>query len=225
VRCFAILVLPAIAATLGGCAPLATVTPADTAATIAVVERGWHTDICLRSEDAGEDVMALASDFPGVRFLCFGFGDRAYVVRRDHSLLTMMLALVPGRGAVLMTALRAPPSEAFGEGHTVSLKVSRAGLDGLRDFLSHAVQKDADGTPVRLGNGPYEGSAFFSASAAYSLAYTCNTWTADALRHAGLPVAGVAVFVNDIMVQARQIAVDQSGARPAPGSVPAEDSR
>ena len=186
------------------------------AAMIEVVARDWHTDVCLRSEDADPGVRSLGAGFEDVRYLCFGFGDRSYVMRGNHGVVTMLLALVPGRGVVLMTALRAPPSEAFGAANVVGLAVSRPGLEGLRNYLRGAVQRNPDDSPIRLGAGPYEGGAYLSATAAYSLLYTCNTWTADALRHAGLPLAPIAVFADDVMMQVRRIASEQSGAGLAP---------
>uniref|UniRef100_Q476P4 Lipoprotein n=1 Tax=Cupriavidus pinatubonensis (strain JMP 134 / LMG 1197) TaxID=264198 RepID=Q476P4_CUPPJ len=195
------------------CAPLPpapSTTPAiPVAATIAVVARDWHTDVCLRSEDAGAGVHSLASGFEDVRYLCFGFGDRSYVVRRNHGIGTMLLALVPGRGVVLMTALRAPPADAFGAENVVSLAVGDAGLEGLQTYLRNAVERNADGGAIPLGAGPYEGGAYLSATAAYSLLYTCNTWTANALRHAGLPLAPIAVFADDVMMQVRRIGSEQ----------------
>ncbi len=119
---------------------------------------------------------------------------------------------------VVLTALRAPPDEAFGAGNVVGLAVTRAGLDGLRSYLRNAAQRNADGSPITLGAGPYEGGAYLSATAAYSLVYTCNTWTADALRHAGLPLAPVAVFSDDIMMQVRRIAAEQRDTGLAPVS-------
>ncbi|CAG2138893.1 hypothetical protein LMG31506_02031 [Cupriavidus yeoncheonensis] len=190
------------------------------AASIDVVARDWHTDVCLRSEDADAEVRRLASGFDDVRYLCFGFGDRSYVVRRKHDVVTMLLALVPGRGVVLLSALRAPPAAAFGAGNVVSLAVSQAGLEGLRAYLRNAVQRDGENGPVHLGDGPYEGGAYLPATAAYSLLYTCNTWTADALRHAGLPLAPVAVFADDIMMQVRRIAAEQAGAGLTPRRLP-----
>ncbi len=180
--------------------------------------RDWHTDVCLRSEDADPAVRSLASGFEDVRYLCFGFGDRSYVVRRNHGVVTMLLALVPGRGVVVVTALRAPPAEAFGTGNVVGLAVSLAGLEGLRAYLRNAVERNADGSPISLGAGPYEGGAYLSATAAYSLVYTCNTWTPDALRHAGLPLAPVAVFSDDIMTQVRRIAAEQRDTGLAPAA-------
>jgi hypothetical protein len=155
---------------------------------VVVVERGWHSDVCLRGEDAGPVLRRLANGYEAVRWLCLGFGDRSYVVRRDHSLATMAAALFPGQGVILMTALRATPAEGFGADHAVSLAISQSGLDTLRAALDDAVETSPDGTPVLLDHGPYEGSRYYSATATYSLAYTCNTWTADMLRRAGLPV-------------------------------------
>jgi uncharacterized protein (TIGR02117 family) len=210
------LMTSAAALAVAACAPLppapSTAPAIPVAATIDVVARDWHTDVCLRSEDADARVRSLASGFEDVRYLCFGFGDRSYVVRRNHGIGTMLLALAPGRGVVLMTALRASPADAFGAGNVVSLAVSRPGLEGLLAYLGNAVQRDPDGRPLRLGDGPYEGGAYLSATAAYSLLYTCNTWTADALRHAGLPLAPVAAFAHDVMMQVKRIAEEQSGA-------------
>jgi hypothetical protein len=206
--------ISAAALVAAACAPLPpppSTTPAiPVAATIEVVARDWHTDVCLRSEDADAGVRSLASGFEDVRYLCFGFGDRSYVVRRNHGIGTMLLALVPGRGVVLMTALRAPPADAFGAENVVTLAVGDAGLEGLRAYLRNAVERNGNGGAISLGAGPYEGGAYLSATAAYSLLYTCNTWTADALRHAGLPLAPIAVFADDVMMQVRRIAAEQS---------------
>ena len=59
--------------------------------------------------DAGERVRALASGFDGARFLCFGFGERQFVMAREHGVLATLSALLPSRAALLMTVLNAPP--------------------------------------------------------------------------------------------------------------------
>jgi hypothetical protein len=203
----------AVALLLAGCATVPRM-PADgpaTAGPIVVVARGWHSDVCLRAEDADARVLTMARDFAGARFLCFGFGERQYVVARDHSLLTMASALLPSRGALLLTALRDPPAVAFGTGNVTSLGVSRGGLAGLLAFLRHSSETDTAGQPVRFGVGPYPGSAFFGATDTYAGFYTCNTWTADALRAARLPVDGGVLFAGGVMRQARRIAAAQGG--------------
>lgn len=193
-------------------APLPSAPPA---ATITLVERSWHTDVCVRVEDAGEFVVGLAQRIAGANFLCFGFGERQYVTQREHGLLTMISALFPSQGALLMTVLRDTPAAAFGAENTVALGVSTAGLAGLQAYLHDAVDTDASGGPLRLGDGPYPGSVFFGATGTYDLLHTCNTWTAAALRSAGLPIrtAGV-IFAGGVMRQAQPLSTPLLGSTP-----------
>jgi len=61
--------------------------------------------------------------------------------------------------------------------------------------------------PQPLGPGPYAGSAYFAAIPRYSALYTCNTWVADALHAAGLPVRSTGVvFAYQLWAQARDLA-------------------
>jgi len=142
--------------------------------TIAVAKRGWHTDICIRKEDADAWLMTFAQDFDGARFLCFGFGERNFVITHDHGLLAMLSALLPSPAALLMTVLRDTPSAAFGVANVVSLGVSRAGLTGLEAFLESSTEIDDLGRPMHLGMGPYPGSVFFGATGTYDGLYTCK---------------------------------------------------
>ncbi len=191
------------------------------AATITVVERGWHTDVCVRSEDAGPLLESLAQGFDGARFLCFGFGERQFLVARTHDPLAALSALFPSQAALLMTVLRDAPGEAFGRSSVVTLWVSLAGLTRLQAFLQQSIENDATGGPIRLGEGPYPGSVFFAATGTYDALYTCNTWTADVLRSAGLPVEGAVLFAGDLMYKVRQLPnqAQQPGA-PQVGGVP-----
>jgi uncharacterized protein (TIGR02117 family) len=184
--------------------------PVKPATRISVAERGWHTDLCVATRDAGDWVNALALGFDGAQFLCFGFGERQYIVSREHDFFTMLSALLPSEGALLMTVLRAPPSEAFGPENVVELGVSGEGLAALQQFLRDSVQIDPRGRPIRFGEGPYVGSVFFGATETYDGLYTCNTWTAHGLRSAGLPLDQRVLFAGAVMRQARELAASES---------------
>lgn len=196
-----------IAAFVAGCAGAPAAAPqGPVSTTIDVVERDWHTDICVRTADAGPAVTAFAAGYNGSRFLCFGFGDRHYVLTRERNAWTLISALFPGEGAILLTVLRDTPAAAFGADNVVRLGISQDGLDNLRAFLIKAVQTDATGAVVRLGEGPYEGGLFLGATATYTGFYTCNTWTAEGLRTAGVPMSGPVLFAGGVMRQARAAA-------------------
>jgi len=190
---------------LSACATSPQTTPSDDpATTIDVVERDWHTDVCIRTEDADARLMRLVVGYDGSHYLCFGFGDRHYLLSRERGPMTLLSALLPGAGAILLTILRDTPAAAFGADNVVRLGVSPQGLAQLRKFLGDAVQTDSSGAPVGLGDGPYPGGLYFGATADYAGFYTCNTWTADALRAAGIPIHGPVLFAEGVMGQVRQ---------------------
>lgn len=199
-----------------GCAtaPAAVAAPAVTA--ISVVERDWHTDICIRSVDADARLLRVTRGYDGSTYLCFGFGDRHYLITGERGPLTLLSALLPGDGAILLTILRDTPAAAFGAGNVVDLELDEAGIGRLRAFLNRTIQENDAGEPLGLGNGPYPGGLYFGATARYNGFYTCNTWTADALREAGIPMHGPVLFAEGVMRQVRDLAAARQGARPAP---------
>jgi uncharacterized protein (TIGR02117 family) len=197
---------------VASCAPLPPAPPPELTAgprteTIYLIERGWHTDIGLPAAQAGDTLGKLRTTFPGVDTLVIGFGERAYLLRREHDLADMLAALVPGAGALLVTALRDTPQTAFPPADVVVLHVSARGLARLVDFIAASFERPPDGGLHAIADGPYPGSLFYASTRIYSGGYTCNTWTAEALQTAGLPVhvAGV-IFADDVADQARQIA-------------------
>jgi hypothetical protein len=68
-----------LAGWLAGCTVMPTDVPVpDGEATIYVVGRGWHTDIGLPVDEVTGQLASLGHDFPGIRFMVFGFGEREF---------------------------------------------------------------------------------------------------------------------------------------------------
>jgi uncharacterized protein (TIGR02117 family) len=195
---------------LAGCAapaPPAVLTAGPRTETIFLVERGWHTDVGLQASQLGDALGPLGASFPGVHTLLIGFGERAYLLHRQHNAADMLAALIPGPGALLVTALRDTPATAFPADDVVALQVSARGLARLTDFIAASFERPPAGGPREIADGPYPGSLFYASTRTYSAGYTCNTWTAEALQTGGLPIhaAGV-LFADDVADQARRIA-------------------
>lgn len=203
-----------IAGSLGGCvpAPQAPEVPVAGSTVIYVVGRGWHTDIGLPVDEVHGPLADLERDFPGVRFMVFGFGERDYLMTHGNGSGEMLTALLPSKSAILMTALRVPPTEAFSDEQVVTLRLTQAGVDTLAELIWQALEKTTDGAAQRLADGPYAGSVFYASGETYDAFHTCNTWTALLLRDAGLPVdpRGV-LFVGQVMRQVGAIAAVQAG--------------
>jgi hypothetical protein len=196
---------------LAGCAsgptPHHASRPGPAVATIEVIARDWHADIALPVTALQPPLAALARRFPGASHLVIGFGDRGYWPRPTASPLDMLRALLPGPGAILVTGLRVSPAEAFGAANVVTLPLSQAGLDQVSRFLWEGLETGPEEVPRSVAAGPYPGSLFYASTRRYSFAYTCNTWSAEALRQAGIPVTVASVLLtSQVMAQARAAA-------------------
>src|SRR5262249_56363104 len=105
-----------VAGTIAGCAVAPYDLPVPNGeATVYVVARGWHTDIGLAVNDVTGPLASLEADFPGLRFMVFGFGERQYYMARDAGSGEMLTALFPSKSAILMTALNTAPDIAFAD--------------------------------------------------------------------------------------------------------------
>ena len=198
---------------LCGCvsAPQPPDTPMSGDAVIYVVGRGWHTDIGLPVDEITGPLASLEHDFPGTRFMVFGFGERNYLMARTAGPVEALSAQFPSDSAILMTALRVPPTEAFADEQALMLRVTQEQVDRLAELLWRALEKKPDGSAYRLADGPYPGSAFYASNETYHAFYTCNTWTAQLLHDGGLPVDPHGVlFAGQVMQQVTRIAALQA---------------
>ena len=119
---------------------------------------------------------------------------------------------------LLVTPLYSPPRDSRTNAQVFELSLSTAGLDRLSNHLWIVFEKSGDASLRRLAAGPESGSVFYAATGTYSASYTCNTWTAEALRVAGIPVtpAGV-VFASELTDQLRTGRVTVSDPPPHSG--------
>ncbi len=167
--------------------------------TLLVVRRGWHIDVGFAVEEMADPLQAVQRDFPGAHSLFFGFGDRRYLLSRDRGAPVLLRALWPGPGLILATGLSATPAAAFGASHVIALDVTREGSLRAQAFIWDALTDDQRTALDRPIPGPYEGSVFFESRRRYSAAHTCNTWAAEVLAAAGLPVkSGGIVFAGQL---------------------------
>lgn len=182
--------------------------------TIYVIAAGWHTEIALPVHVIHDPLAAVAPEFPGARYLSFGWGERNYYMARAPTVGDAMNALFPGPAVLLVTPLYQPPRESRAHAQVFELRLSTAGLDGLSRHLWAAFDRSADGRPRRLAAGHAPGSAFYAATGTYSSSYTCNTWTAEALRVGGVPVtpSGV-VFAGQLTDQLQSLSARAADTR------------
>jgi uncharacterized protein (TIGR02117 family) len=167
-----------------------------------VIADGWHTEVALPVAAIRGALARLAATFPGAPYLIFGWGARDFYMARNPGLGDLLRAAVPGPAVMLVIPLGVPPTAYLGPANAWAITLSRVGVAGVSQFLWDSLAKNQAGLPIRAGDGPYPQSVFYAATATYDASDTCNTWTAKALRAAGLPMraAGV-VFAGQLVDQ------------------------
>jgi uncharacterized protein (TIGR02117 family) len=159
-----------------------------------VIAGGWHTEIALPVSSIGGLLPALKLDATTARYLVFGWGARGYYMARHPGIEDLLQAVVPGPAVLLVIPLQTSPALFAGAANTLAVRVSRGGVRRLSQFLWQYLAKDAHGALRPLAAGPDPGSVFYASSRRFDLAHTCNTWTAEALRTAGVPVRSAGVI-------------------------------
>lgn len=161
-----------------------------------VTSNGVHTDLVLPLRAGGIDWTqvfdpAHFGTLPAdAAFVAIGWGDREFYLNtprwRDLT-LGRALGAVSGTGRSLLhvTWLRRADLGA----RTWHLPLSPEQADRLRAHVLRTLAPGPDGRAVAVPGHYGAADAFFEARGAYDLFTTCNTWTGDALRQAGVPMS------------------------------------
>jgi len=205
------LVLAAVLAPLAGCAtpappPACPVEPLPSSDAVWAVAHGWHTDLAIPAASLRGPMMVFRRIFPGLKVLLVGYGKRTFMMAPVTTSGDLVLGPFPGSGTVLIAGLSGPPDQAYADGTEAMLPLPPGGAERLSRFVWRTLQTQG-GMPVKIGDGFFPGSIFYGARTGYSGFNTCNSWAADALHAAGLPLDpfGV-VFAGQVMRRAGALA-------------------
>jgi hypothetical protein len=106
---------------------------------------------------------------------------------------------------MLVTGPTASLQVAFGGENVIEIPVSAAQLHAAQAFVGRSLLTQ-NGAIAPLRAGPYESSFYYSTLQRYSAVHTCNTWAAEALKAAGLPVHSLGVDLSgQLWIQARRL--------------------
>ncbi|MFF0951015.1 TIGR02117 family protein [Rhizobium leguminosarum] len=152
-----------------------------------------HTDIAIPLDAETRAAFSFLdnTDFPlghpNAEWLIIGWGGRAFYLETptwaELKPLPVLRALTIDR-SVLHVDLAGPINEP--QPTVTAFNVSDDQLTRLRDFISESFVRDA-GAVVPIPDAGYgEIDRFFEARGYFNALFGCNTWTAAALRSAGL---------------------------------------
>jgi uncharacterized protein (TIGR02117 family) len=160
---------------------------------VLILSNPIHTDIALPVD--AELLMQfgflrdgnLEIDYPGVRYLVFGWGGRAFYTQTPTWADLKPLPLLKGLtldNSVMHVALAGdiPVTDAS----VTSLDLSGDEYRKLVDFIVGSFTYAQEKPIPLLGQSYGRDDAFFEAKGYFNALLGCNTWTAAALRYAGL---------------------------------------
>lgn len=165
---------------------------------IGVLVNGWHSGLILPVSELGP-LMPLLPHYAGERYVSFGWGNRRFYMASHPTFSDAIAALFSSSSVLLVQGaptLRAlvPPGA-----RSRWLCADRDEVWKVDAYLRHALSR-LHRKPVRIGAGPWTDSAFYASGERYDGLHTCNTWTADALKSAGLPVHSSDVIFSSQLV-------------------------
>lgn len=178
-------------------------TPAAPTKVVYVIAYGYHLGIVVKRDDIKTSLWPEHDDFPEATYLEAGWGDRDfYLAPEATSGLALKAAFASTASVLYIVGLRGPPTAYVSDDRIVAIALTEEGFDALCAFIHASYRKDTTGRASAIE--VTAGGRFYLAEGRYGLHNTCNTWTANALRAAGVPItpAGTA---SRVMRQVRQI--------------------
>jgi uncharacterized protein (TIGR02117 family) len=180
-----------------GCSPL--IQPESAGRTrddrrIFVVHDNWHAAIVFKKADLGTDLIPEAEDFSSVEYVEFSWGDADYFETPDAGILLALRAAFWSRGSVLhVVGVERTLQEHFRPAEIIQVPVSDEAFQRLGQFLSAHFDRADSSVRATARPGLTPNARFYPSTGRFSIARTCNTWVAEALQYAGLPVTSAFV--------------------------------
>jgi hypothetical protein len=191
--------------------------------TLHLVRYGWHTALLFDGPSILARSSKLGADFHDHKYVLVGWGDGEYFVTEHPPWSKAVKALVASDYPALQVGGREtnPPLGVAAQ-DSIPLAITERGYQQLVAYIDRSIAADKDGKPIYLGKQASNPDRFYQATGSYSLFSNCNSWLADALRAAEMPISGFDLTARSVFEQAAQIsALQQEAANSPPTASPA----
>jgi len=178
------------AASQGACA-----SNESTCKAVTIVHNSWHAGIVLRKTDLTDKTMPELADFAAAQLIEFSWGDKDYFPDPTSGIFGAIKAALWSGGSVMHLVGFSDTVENFYRGASITeLRLNATAYERMVKYINEtfAREKLSGRTPSAPGLFPY--SRFYPASRSFSVLRTCNTWVAEALEAAGLPISSAFVI-------------------------------
>jgi uncharacterized protein (TIGR02117 family) len=157
--------------------------------TVFVVHDAWHAAIVAKKADIPIAVLPELRDFPSAEYLEFSWGDRDYFPAPDAGIGLAIKAAFWSSGSILhVVGFREAVENVFPSVEIIDIDLSEENFQRLINFISDTFSRPDPPAPAEARPGLFPNGRFYAAEGKFSLFRTCNTWVAEALSSAGLPI-------------------------------------
>ncbi len=176
--------------------------------TVLIVHDAWHAAIVLRKADIPVDILPELKDFPSAEYLEFSWGDRDYFPSPDAGLGLALKAAFWSSGSILhVVGFNNAVRNAYPSAEIIEIAVTEEGFQRLTKFIADTFSRPNPPAPAEARPGLFSNGRFYAAEGKFSALRTCNTWVAEALSSAGLPVSpGYVITAGNLGNQVRSLA-------------------
>lgn len=189
----------------------------DTPHTIYYIYRDWHTSVMLDAATYRDLSKlpaintSLDTEVAPAGYVRIGWGDGDYYTGKNTSVVTATRALIASPySAIQVIGYTADPFARIPEATRVPLRITDQAMRELVTYLDASFAQGDAGNLLPLRGYVENSGVFFEASQKYGLFNTCNTWSSNALRAAGLPIRGALnLTAQSVFEQARMISAYQ----------------
>lgn len=164
--------------------------PETSCKTVYVVHDSWHAAMVLRAEDVSPETIPELADFSGAKFVEFSWGDKDYFPDPKAGIWAALKAAFWSSGSVVhLVGFNREVKSVYPTAAITELGLAKPSFDRLVTFISETFLRSEALGRAQPSPGLFAHSRFYPSTHKFSLLKTCNTWVAEALEAAGLPVA------------------------------------
>lgn len=155
-----------------------------------IVHNSWHAAIVLSKNDIAPTALPETADFPGVELIEFSWGDKDYFPDPHSGFFAAIKAALWSGGSVIhLVGFNGSIEQSYRGAEIIELRLSLAAFSRLLETLGQTFARAQANGRAPAAPGLFPNSRFYPATPKFSLLRTCNTWVAEILESAGVPLS------------------------------------